>query len=97
MGRPHTWVCPYPALPSYRGVGDPTKASSFACDIDRDRDDNRQVRMAHRPEIGISLRQMPLPALIAAAQEIEIKRVFRRLERVRARSRRLKKSRPLYT
>ena len=33
----------------------------------------------------ISLRQMPLPALIAAAQEIEIKGVFRRLARVRAR------------
>jgi hypothetical protein len=29
---------------------------------------------------------MPLPALIAAAQEIEIKGVFRRFSRVRARA-----------
>jgi hypothetical protein len=30
---------------------------------------------------------MPLPALIAAAQEIEIKWIFRRFSRVRARAR----------
>jgi feruloyl esterase len=35
-------LCPYPALPRYRGVGDPTKASSFVCAADRDRDDNQQ-------------------------------------------------------
>jgi feruloyl esterase len=34
-------VCPYPALPRYSGVGDTTKASSFACADDRDRDDNQ--------------------------------------------------------
>ena len=34
-------VCPYPALPRYTGVGDPTKASSFACVDDRDRDNNQ--------------------------------------------------------
>jgi hypothetical protein len=34
-------VCPYPALPRYNGVGDPTKASSFACVADRDRDGNQ--------------------------------------------------------
>ena len=34
-------VCPYPALPRYRGVGDPTKASSFVCVDDSDRDDNQ--------------------------------------------------------
>ncbi len=34
-------VCPYPALPRYRGVGDPTKASSFVCADDSDRDDNQ--------------------------------------------------------
>src|SRR5262249_37307086 len=38
LARP---VCPYPALPRYKGVGDPTKASSFACVADRDRDDNQ--------------------------------------------------------
>jgi feruloyl esterase len=38
LSRP---VCPYPALPRYRGVGDPTKASSFACVADGDRDDNQ--------------------------------------------------------
>jgi feruloyl esterase len=34
-------LCPYPALPRYSGVGDPTKASSFACVDDSDRDDNQ--------------------------------------------------------
>ena len=34
-------VCPYPALPRYRGVGDPTKAGSFVCVADGDRDDNQ--------------------------------------------------------
>jgi feruloyl esterase len=34
-------VCPYPALPRHKGVGDPTKASSFVCVADRDRDDNQ--------------------------------------------------------
>ena len=34
-------ICPYPALPRYKGVGDPTKASSFVCAADRDRDDNQ--------------------------------------------------------
>jgi feruloyl esterase len=34
-------VCPYPELPRYRGAGDPTKASSFACVADSDRDDNQ--------------------------------------------------------
>jgi feruloyl esterase len=34
-------VCPYPALPRYSGVGDTTKASSFVCVADRDRDDNQ--------------------------------------------------------
>jgi feruloyl esterase len=34
-------VCPYPALPRYKGVGDTTKASSFACVADRDPDDNQ--------------------------------------------------------
>jgi feruloyl esterase len=34
-------VCPYPALPRYSGVGDTTKASSFACVDDSDRDDNQ--------------------------------------------------------
>jgi feruloyl esterase len=34
-------VCPYPALPRYSGVGDPTKASSFICVADRDHDDNQ--------------------------------------------------------
>ena len=34
-------VCPYPALPRYSGVGDTTKASSFTCIADRDRDDNQ--------------------------------------------------------
>ena len=33
--------CPYPALPRYSGVGDPTKASNFVCAADRDRDDNQ--------------------------------------------------------
>jgi feruloyl esterase len=32
--------CPYPALPRYSGVGDPTKASSFVCAADTDRDNN---------------------------------------------------------
>jgi feruloyl esterase len=34
-------LCPYPALPRYSGVGDPTKASSFLCTADYDRDDNQ--------------------------------------------------------
>jgi feruloyl esterase len=34
-------ICPYPALPLYRGVGDTTKADSFACVADRDHDDNQ--------------------------------------------------------
>jgi feruloyl esterase len=34
-------VCPYPALPRYSGAGDTTKASSFACVDDSDRDDNQ--------------------------------------------------------
>ncbi len=34
-------VCPYPALPRYTGVGDPTKASSFVCVDDGDRDNNQ--------------------------------------------------------
>jgi len=34
-------LCPYPALPRYRGVGDTTKASSFVCVDDSDRDDNQ--------------------------------------------------------
>jgi len=34
-------LCPYPALPRYSGVGDPTKASSFICAADSDRDDNQ--------------------------------------------------------
>jgi hypothetical protein len=38
LSRP---LCPYPALPRYQGVGDPTKASSFVCLGDRDRDDNQ--------------------------------------------------------
>jgi feruloyl esterase len=38
LARP---VCPYPALPRYSGVGDTTKASSFACVDDSDRDDNQ--------------------------------------------------------
>jgi feruloyl esterase len=38
LARP---VCPYPALPRYSGVGDTTKASSFACVDDSYRDDNQ--------------------------------------------------------
>jgi feruloyl esterase len=38
LSRP---VCPYPALPHYQGVGDPTKAISFVCVDDTDRDDNQ--------------------------------------------------------
>lgn len=34
-------LCPYPALPRYSGAGDPTKASSFACVADSDRDHNQ--------------------------------------------------------
>jgi len=34
-------VCPYPALPRYSGVGDPTQASSFNCVADQDHDDNQ--------------------------------------------------------
>jgi feruloyl esterase len=34
-------VCPYPALPRYKGVGDPTKASSFVCAADNDGDNNQ--------------------------------------------------------
>jgi feruloyl esterase len=38
LSRP---VCPYPELPRYSGVGDTTKASSFACVADGDHDDNQ--------------------------------------------------------
>jgi feruloyl esterase len=34
-------LCPYPELPRYSGVGDTTKASSFVCVADSDRDDNQ--------------------------------------------------------
>jgi feruloyl esterase len=34
-------LCPYPALPRYNGVGDPTPASSFACVADHDHDHNQ--------------------------------------------------------
>ena len=34
-------VCPYPALPRYRGTGDTTQASNFVCVDDRDHDDNQ--------------------------------------------------------
>src|SRR3984893_5704207 len=34
-------VCPYPELPRYSGVGDTTKASSFVCVDDHDRDNNQ--------------------------------------------------------
>jgi len=34
-------LCPYPALPRYSGVGDPTQASSFKCVADDDHDDNQ--------------------------------------------------------
>jgi feruloyl esterase len=34
-------LCSYPELPRYSGAGDPTKASSFVCAADRDRDDNQ--------------------------------------------------------
>jgi feruloyl esterase len=34
-------LCPYPALPRYSGVGDPTQASSFNCVADEDHDDNQ--------------------------------------------------------
>jgi len=34
-------ICPYPALPRYSGIGDPTKASSFVCAADSDHDDNQ--------------------------------------------------------
>jgi len=34
-------VCPYPELPRYRGVGDPTKARSFVCAGDNDHDNNQ--------------------------------------------------------
>jgi feruloyl esterase len=34
-------LCPYPALPRYAGVGDPTQASSFNCVADEDHDDNQ--------------------------------------------------------
>jgi feruloyl esterase len=34
-------LCPYPALPRYSGVGDPTQASSFKCVADKDHDDNQ--------------------------------------------------------
>jgi hypothetical protein len=37
----YTPVRPYPALPRYRGVADATKASSFVCVDDSDRDDNQ--------------------------------------------------------
>jgi hypothetical protein len=34
-------LCPYPALPRYSGVGDPTQASSFNCVADEDHDNNQ--------------------------------------------------------
>jgi feruloyl esterase len=34
-------VCPYPALPRYSGVGDPTQADSFKCVATRTNDDNQ--------------------------------------------------------
>jgi feruloyl esterase len=34
-------LCPYPALPRYSGLGDPTQASSFNCVADEDPDDNQ--------------------------------------------------------
>ena len=34
-------LCPYPALLRYSGLGDPTKASSFVCAADTDRDANQ--------------------------------------------------------
>jgi feruloyl esterase len=34
-------LCPYPALPRYSGVGDPTQASSFKCIAEEDQDDNQ--------------------------------------------------------
>jgi feruloyl esterase len=34
-------LCPYPALPRYRGVGDPTKTESFDCVDDREPVDNQ--------------------------------------------------------
>jgi len=34
-------LCPYPALPRYSGVGDPTQASSFKCVADENHDDNQ--------------------------------------------------------
>jgi feruloyl esterase len=34
-------ICPYPALPRYKGVGDTTKASNFVCAADSDHDDNQ--------------------------------------------------------
>jgi feruloyl esterase len=34
-------LCPYPALPRYRGTGDPTQASSFGCVADKDHDNNQ--------------------------------------------------------
>jgi len=34
-------LCPYPALPRYSGVGDPTQASSFKCAAESDHDDNQ--------------------------------------------------------
>jgi feruloyl esterase len=34
-------LCPYPELPRYSGVGDPTQASSFKCVADGDHDNNQ--------------------------------------------------------
>ena len=34
-------LCPYPKLPRYSGVGDPTQASSFNCVADEGHDDNQ--------------------------------------------------------
>jgi feruloyl esterase len=34
-------LCPYPALPRYRGAGDPTDAANFRCVADDDGDDNQ--------------------------------------------------------
>ena len=47
-------ICPYPALPRYSGMGDPTKASSFACLAHSDRDDNQPpAAQQHAPPSDI--------------------------------------------
>jgi feruloyl esterase len=40
-------VCPYPELPRYKGVGDTTKADSFVCVDDSDRDDNQPAALKY--------------------------------------------------